>query len=67
MYNFTISFNSDAKKPMYEQLYEHIAGEIRERKLAEDERMPSKRGLAAHLGISVNTVETAYEILVQEG
>lgn len=67
MYNFTISFNSDAKKPMYEQLYEHIAGEIRERKLAEDERMPSKRGLAAHLGISVNTVETAYELLVQEG
>lgn len=67
MYNFTINFDAGSKKPLYEQLYEHIAGEIRERKLAEDERMPSKRGLAAHLGISVNTVETAYEILVQEG
>lgn len=29
--------------------------------------MPSKKALAKYLGISVNTVETAYSILVQEG
>ncbi len=67
MYNFTVNFDSARGKTLYEQLYEYIAKEIRERKIAENERMPSKRALASHLGISVNTVETAYEILVQEG
>lgn len=67
MYNFTVAFDSSSKKPLYKQLYEHIAREIRERRLSENERMPSKKALSAHLGISVNTVETAYEILVQEG
>ena len=67
MYNFTIEFSNESKKPLYEQLYEHIAREIRQKKLAENERMPSKKALSAHLGISVNTIENAYEILVQEG
>jgi GntR family transcriptional regulator/MocR family aminotransferase len=67
MYNFTFSLNPSEKKPLYEQLYEYIALQIREKKFEENERMPSKKALSAHLGISVNTVETAYEILVQEG
>lgn len=67
MYNFTIQLDTTIKKPLYEQLYEYIASEIREKKLEENERMPSKKALSAHLGISVNTIETAYEILVQEG
>lgn len=67
MYNFTVNFDSAPGKTLYEQLYKYIAKEIRERKISENERMPSKRALASHLGISVNTVEAAYEILVQEG
>lgn len=67
MYNFTVILDNSIKKPLYQQLYEYIAKEIRERRFAENERMPSKKALSAHLGISVNTIETAYEILVQEG
>lgn len=66
MHNFIIEFDKD-KKPMYEQLYLYISNEIKNKGLKENERMPSKKALAAHLGISVNTVETAYAILVQEG
>lgn len=67
MYNFTVNFDTTQKKPLYQQLYEYIAREIREKRLDENEKMPSKRALSSHLGISVNTIETAYEILVQEG
>ncbi len=67
VYSFTIELKSGGKTPLYKQLYEHIAEEIRQNKLEENERMPSKKSLASHLGISANTVETAYEILVQEG
>ncbi len=62
---FTKDINS--KKPLYEQLYDYIASEIREKNFIENERMPSKKSLAKQLGISVNTVETAYSILTDEG
>ncbi len=67
MYNFTIELEQNGKKPLYTQIYEHIADEIRNGRLEENERVPSKKALSAHLGVSVNTVETAYEILAQEG
>ncbi len=67
MYNFTVSFDRSSKKPLYEQLYNYIVNEIRSKNLNPDERMPSKKSLASHLGISRNTIETAYEILVDEG
>lgn len=67
MNNFTLVFDADTKKPMYEQLYEYISDLIKRGMFSEGERMPSKKSLASHLKISVNTVETAYSILVQEG
>ena len=67
MNNFTFVFETDTKKPMYEQLYQYIADSIKSGIFEKGERMPSKKSLAAHLKISVNTVETAYLILVQEG
>ena len=67
MYNFTIELDQTVKKPLYMQIYEHIADEIRNGRLEENERVPSKKALSAHLGVSANTVETAYEILAQEG
>ena len=67
MYNFTVQLNKKSKKPLYEQLYDHISSEIRSGNLKENERMPSKKALSSHLGISVNTIETAYSMLVQEG
>ena len=53
--------------PLYEQLYRHIRGEIESGRLAAGERLPSKRALAAHLKISVVTVEGAYNQLLAEG
>ena len=53
--------------PLYEQLYRHIRREIQEGRLAVGERLPSKRALAAHLKISVVTVEGAYSQLLAEG
>ncbi len=55
------------RRPLYEQLYRHIRGEIEAGRLAPGTRLPSKRALAAHLKVSVVTVEGAYEQLLAEG
>ncbi len=67
MYNLTFILDKDIKKSLYEQLYENIAKEIHSGRIAEGERLPSKKSLASHLKISVNTVETAYSMLADEG
>ncbi len=64
---FTIVFQSKEKMPMYEQLYRHVRQEIEQNRLRAGEKLPSKRKLAAHLKISLITVETAYEQLLAEG
>ncbi|MBR0106302.1 MAG: winged helix-turn-helix transcriptional regulator, partial [Lachnospiraceae bacterium] len=48
-------------------LVRRIRDDISSFRLTANERMPSKRELAEHLGISKITVERAYEILVAEG
>lgn len=53
--------------PLYRQLYRHLAGEIKAGRLPAGEKLPSKRRLAADLGVSVNTVDTAYGMLAAEG
>ncbi len=53
--------------PVYEFLYRSIREDILRGKLAAGERLPTKRGLAEHLGISVVTVENAYAQLLLEG
>ncbi len=67
MLNLTFNFQPYAKIPLYRQLYTFIKGEITEGKLAANEVLPSTRGLAQHLGVSRNTVESAYAQLVAEG
>lgn len=52
---------------LYIQLYSYIKKEITDNNLRKNEKLPSKRNLAAHLGISVNTVSNAYEALMDEG
>ncbi len=54
-------------KPLYEQLYEHIRADILAGRIAGGEKLPPKRALAEHLGISKITVETAYAQLLAEG
>lgn len=67
MENFMLKLQSEGKKPLYEQLYRHIIGEIEAGRLKHGEKLPSKRALCAHLHISQSTVETAYGMLVAEG
>ena len=54
-------------KTLYGQLYRHIRDDIISGKMKSGEALPSKRALAGHLGISVITVEHAYEQLQVEG
>lgn len=53
--------------PAYEFLYRSIRDDILSGKLAAGEKLPPKRGLAEHLGVSVTTVENAYAQLLLEG
>ena len=54
-------------KSKYEYLYQCLKEDILNGKLAEGEKMPSKRQLAKENGISVRTVLNAYEQLQLEG
>lgn len=53
--------------PLYEQIYRYFVTEMESGRLREGERLPSKRALRAHLGVSRSTVETAYGLLTAEG
>ena len=67
MYSLTVTLDSRSKTPMYEQLYSALASAVRDGSLRAGERLPSKRALCAHLGVSMATVENAYAMLLSEG
>ena len=67
MNNLTLALSRSSKEPMYEQLYRYFVGEISGGRLVSGEKLPSKRAMCEHLGISRTTIETAYSILVAEG
>jgi GntR family transcriptional regulator len=56
-----------APEPPYEQVRAQLAGLITTGELTEGDRLPTVRGLAADLGIAVNTVARAYRELEAEG
>ena len=62
-YNFT-NIGSDS---LYEYLYKCIKNDILQGNIIPGEKLPSKRSFAKNLGISVITVENAYDQLVAEG
>lgn len=62
---FSLNFNDD--EDLFVQLYEFIKAEIISGRFSKDMMLPSKRNLAVHLGISVNTVMNAYDNLIDEG
>ncbi len=63
----TIDFAPHSSKPKYERLYLHIKDAIVAGRITRGEKLPSKRKLAAHLAIALNTVENAYAQLLAEG
>ena len=56
--------SSDSK---YYYLYKEMKKDILSGSLKKGEKLPSKRTLAEHLGISLITVENAYQMLKEEG
>ncbi len=65
MLSFSIDEGSDL--PVYIRIYEHIKNDIEKGIIKSSEKLPSKRALAADLGVSVITVENAYGQLLAEG
>ena len=63
----TYAINQRDDKSKYYYLYSAIKTDILSGTLKKNEKLPSKRSLAEHLGISLITVETAYQMLKEEG
>ena len=62
-----IELHPEKKMPLYEQLYNALAQDIRSGALQPGKTLPGRRTMAAQLGISTNTVDTAYQMLAAEG
>lgn len=67
MHMLTYDLSERGSTPIYEYLARRIREAVLTGELPAGERLPSKRALAEHLGISVITVEAAYAQLEAEG
>ena len=67
MEELTLFLDPAGSAPLYRQLYDALSGQILSGQLAAGERLPSKRRLSQELRVSVNTVDTAYQMLAAEG
>lgn len=64
-----LTYNMDCRdgESRYYYIYKMIRKDIQDGKLKKGEKLPSKRALAEHLGVSLITVENAYLMLREEG
>lgn len=62
-----IFISNTSGQPIYDQIYSQIKGLIISGQLGEGEALPSIRGLAKELRISVITTKRAYEDLERDG
>lgn len=67
MIDLTLCLDPAAPRPLYQQLYDSLAAQIRSGQLKNGDRLPGKRALASQLAVAVNTVDAAYQMLVAEG
>ena len=63
----TLELHKNKSTPLYMQIYSYIKSEVLARRLKAGTKLPSKRALAAQLGISTITIEGAYGQLMAEG
>lgn len=63
----TLELHKNKSTPLYMQIYSYIKSEVLARRLKAGNKLPSKRALAAQLGISTITIEGAYGQLMAEG
>lgn len=62
-----LSLTNRAGHPLYLQIYENIVSQIKDGRLMPGCRLPGKRSMAEQLAVAVNTVDTAYQMLLAEG
>ena len=62
-----IFLDPNKKTPMYEQLFRELRKEILNHNLEEDEKLKSIRQFAHEIGVSFNTVNRTYQMLLAEG
>lgn len=63
----TLELHKNKSTPLYMQIYSYIKSEVLAHRLKAGNKLPSKRALAAQLGISTITIEGAYGQLMAEG
>ena len=63
----TYELDKASDEPLYVQIYNKIKSGIEYGAIGAGEKLPSKRSFAAQLGLSVITVENAYNQLIAEG
>lgn len=62
-----IQLDNNAATPVYQQLENQLRHAITDQVLQPEDRVPSSRNLASAIGVSRNTVLSAYEQLISEG
>ena len=62
-----LPLDPQGETPLYRQLFEQIAGQIRSGRLARGDRLPATRELAGLLGLNRGTVSAAYQMLESDG
>lgn len=67
MHLLFIQLNPKSKKPLYLQLHDFLFEEIVSGRVREGEKLPGRRTAADMLGLSLKTVDTAYQLLAAEG
>jgi GntR family transcriptional regulator/MocR family aminotransferase len=67
MNEFALLLDRDDSRTLTEQLYHFLKTEIMNGNLTNNEKIPSKRQLAQNLKCSINTIQGAYNQLVDEG
>ena len=58
--------DENRKRPYYLQLYDYIKRSILNGEIMKDEKLPSLRNLARSTGLSITTIEQAYNKLLVE-
>lgn len=61
------TLNPAGRQPIYEQLYQSVVKMVALGVFRENEQLPSVRSVAQELGVNVNTVQKAYQMLERDG
>jgi GntR family transcriptional regulator len=62
-----ITVRTTSQTPIYQQLYEQISSQILKGTLTADTMLPSIRGMAKELRVSIITIKKTWELLEQNG